>query len=170
MAPMIRTRPWEVAQVAGGELVQTSDNAVLPYGAAQTLSGRISAVTEPGELSVHYPFPTKDLVTLDDALKYGSRAARARFAVYLGDLGADTAATARDILTRVPTPENAVLLAVSPNQKAIEVVYGSEVRGRGIEEAAPLGVSAAAASFKEGNLIDGLISAVRVLSAGVSPR
>lgn len=156
--------------MAGGELVQTSDNAVLPYGAAQTLSGRISAVTEPGELSVHYPFPTKDLVTLDDALKYGSRAARARFAVYLGDLGADTAATARDILTRVATPENAVLLAVSPNQKAIEVVYGSEVRGRGIEEAAPLGVSAAAASFKEGNLIDGLISAVRVLSAGVSPR
>jgi hypothetical protein len=48
-------------------------------------------------------------------------------------------------------------------------VYGSEVKGRGIEEAAPLGVSAAAASFKEGNLMDGLISAVRVLSAGVSP-
>jgi hypothetical protein len=31
-------------------------------------------------------------------------------------------------------------------------------------------VSAAAASFKEGNLIVGLISGVRVLSAGVSPR
>ena len=89
--------------------------------------------------------------------------------MYLGDLGDDTAATARDILAKVPTPDNAVLLAVSPNQKAIEVVYGSEVKGRGIEEAAPLGVSAAAASFKEGNLIDGLISAVRVLSAGVSP-
>jgi hypothetical protein len=74
------------------------------------------------------------------------------------------------ILARVPTPENAVLLAVSPNQRAIEVVYGSEVKGRGIEEAAPLGVSAAAASFQEGDLIDGLISAVRVLSAGVSPR
>ena len=47
-----------------------------------------------------------------------------RFAVYLGDLGVDTAATARDILAKVPTPDNAVLLAVSPNQKAIEVVYG----------------------------------------------
>jgi hypothetical protein len=88
--------------------------------------------------------------------------------VYLGDLGEDTAATARDILAKVPTPDNAVLLAVSPNQRAIEVVYGSWVKGRGIEEAAPLGVSAAAASFKEGNLMDGLISAVRVLSAGVS--
>jgi hypothetical protein len=156
--------------VAAGELVKTSDGAVLPYGYAQTLSGRISGVTEPGELSVHYPFPIKDLVILDDALKYGSRAARARFAVYLGDLGEDTAGTARMILARVPTPDNAVLLAVSPNQRVIEVVYGSEVKGRGIEEAAPLGVSAAAASFQEGDLIDGLISAVRVLSAGVSPR
>ncbi|MGE0216002.1 DUF5130 domain-containing protein [Mycolicibacterium sp.] len=158
--------------MASGDVATRGTAAVaeLPFGAAVTSSGRISAVTEPGELSVHYPFPTMDLVVLDNALKYGSRAAKARFAVYIGDLGADTAASAREILARVPTPDNAVLLAVSPNQRAIEVVYGSQVKGRGIEEAAPLGVSAAAASFKEGNLIDGLISAVRVLSAGVSPR
>lgn len=154
----------EVSRVASTELAE------LPYGSAITSSGRISAVTGPGELSVHYPFPTKDLVILDNALKFGSRNAKARFAVYIGDLGEDTAATARELLARVPTPDNAVLLAVSPNQKAIEVVYGSEVQGRGIEESAPLGVSAAAASFKEGNLIDGLISGIRVLSAGVSPR
>ncbi|KHO23935.1 hypothetical protein QQ44_17370 [Mycolicibacterium setense] len=151
------------------ELATATRELDLPYGYALTYSGRISGVTEPGELSVHYPFPTMDLVVLDDALKYGSRAAKARFAIYIGDLGADTAATARDILAKVPTPDNAVLLAVSPDQHAIEVVYGADVKGRGIEEAAPLGVSAAAASFKEGNLIDGLISAVRVLSAGVSP-
>jgi len=155
--------------VASGEVAKVVDPANLPYGYAVTNSGRVSGVTEPGELSVHYPFSVKDLVVLDDALKYGSRGSKARFAVYVGDLGEDTAATARDILAKVPTPDNAVLLAVSPNQKAIEVVYGAEVKGRGIEEAAPLGVSAAAASFKEGNLIDGLISAVRVLSAGVAP-
>ena len=63
-----------------------------------------------------YPFPAEDLVVLDDALKYGSRGAKARFAVYLGHLGDDTAATARDILAKVPTPDNAVLLAVSPDQ------------------------------------------------------
>ena len=153
----------EVATVASGEVAE------LPSGSVVTTSGRISGVTEPGALSVHYPFPVKDLVVLDDALKYGSRAAKARFAVYVGDLGADTAARAREILANVPTPGNAVLLAVSPNQKAIEVVYGSDVSGRGIEESAPLGVSAAAASLKDGNLIDGLISAVRVMSAGVSP-
>jgi hypothetical protein len=157
--------------VASGEVatVAPAEVAELPRGFVVTTSGRISGVTEPGDVSVTYPFPVKDLVILDDALKYGSRPAKARFAVYLGDLGDDTAARAREILAKVPTPGNAVLLAVSPNQRAIEVVYGSDVQGRGIEESAPLGVSAAAASFKEGNLMDGLISAVRVLSAGVSP-
>lgn len=154
--------------MASGDIT-TVDPANLPVGWAVTSSGRLSGVTEPGELSVHYPFPVKDLVFLDDALKYGSRAAKARFAVYIGNLGADTAATARQILAQVPTPNNAVLLAVSPDQRAIEVVYGVDVKGRGIEEAAPLGVSAAAASFKDGNLMDGLISAVRVMSAGVTP-
>ncbi len=115
-----------------------------------------------------YPFSTKDLVTLDGALTEGTRQAKARFAVYVGDLGSDPAARARDILADVPTPDNAVLLAVSPDQHAIEVVYGADVRGRGAETAAPLGVSAAAASFARGNLMDGLISAVRVMSAGIS--
>ena len=56
------------------------------------------------------------------------------------------------------------------DQRAIEVVYGSDVKGRGIEESAPLGVSAAAELLKDGKLMDGLIKAVQVMSAGVSPR
>lgn len=156
--------------MASGELVTTSaEIAELPRGFVVTNSGRISGVTEPGELSLTYPFPVTELVLLDDALKFGSRAAKARFAVFLGDLGEDTAATARQILAKVPTPDNAVLLAVSPNQRAIEVVYGSDVKGRGIEESAPKGVSAAAELFKDGKLIPGLIKAVEVMSAGVSP-
>ena len=156
--------------MASGEVAtRESGGLELPRGFVVTTSGRISGVTEPGHVSVTYPFPVKDLVRLDDALKYGSRAAKARFAVYVGDLGADTAAGARDVLAKVPTPNNAVLLAVSPDQKAIEVVYGSEVQGRGIEESAPLGVKAAAASFNYDNLIGGLVSAIKVMSAGVSP-
>jgi hypothetical protein len=143
--------------------------AELPPGSVITTSGRISGVTEPGEVSVHYPFPINDLVTLDDALTYGSRAAGARFAVYIGGLGTDTGARAREILAEVPTPDDAVLIAVSPDQHAIEIVYGSQVRGRGAESAAPLGVAAAASAFKDGKLIDGLVSAVRVTSAGISP-
>ena len=154
--------------MASGE-VATIQPAELPNGSVITTSGRISGVTEPGEASVHYPFPIIDLVILDDALTYGSRAAGARFAVYIGDLGGDTAARAREILGKVPTPNNAVLIAVSPDQHAIEVAYGSEVRGRGVESSAPLGVAAAASALKDGELIDGLVSAIRVTSAGISP-
>ncbi|MBV8964715.1 MAG: DUF5130 domain-containing protein [Mycobacteriaceae bacterium] len=154
--------------MASGELA-TLREPDLPLGWVITSSGRISGVTQPGDVSVHYPFPTMDLVTLDDALTYGTRASKARMAVYLGDLGDDPAARAREILAQVPTPNDAVLLAVSPNQRAIEVVYGAGVKGRGAESAAPLGVAAAASSFRAGNLMDGLISAVRVLSAGISP-
>lgn len=143
--------------------------ANLPLGWAVTASGRLSGVSEPGVLPVQYPFPTMDLVKLDDALTYGSRQSKARFAVYIGDLGADTAGRAREILGEVPTPNNAVLLAVSPDQRSIEVVYGADLRGRGADSAAPLGVSAAASAFKEeGNLIDGLVSAIRVMSAAIS--
>jgi len=154
--------------VASGDLATLPESG-LPLGSVITSSGRISSVTQPGEVSVDYPFSTMELVTLDDALTYGSRASKARMAVYIGDLGADPALRAREILAEVPTPNDAVLLAVSPNQHAIEVVYGEGVQGRGAESAAPLGVAAAASAFKEGNLMDGLISAVRVLSAGISP-
>lgn len=154
--------------MAHGE-VATREPAGLPKGFVITTSGRVSGVTEPGELSSRYPFPIKDLVAIDDALKYGSRQSMTRFAIYLGDLGSDTAARAREILAQVPTPSNAVLLAVSPNQSVIEVVYGAEVRGRGAESAAPLGVAAASSAFEQGHLVEGLISAIRVLSAGISP-
>lgn len=159
---------WGVEPVATGE-VATIDQGDLPYGSAITYSGRISGVTEPGEASLHYPFPVKELVALDDALTYGSRASKARFAVYIGDLGSDTAERAGEILAKVPTPNDAVLVAVSPDQRAIEVVYGAGVGARIAPVAASQGVAAATAAFTDGKLIDGLVSAVQVLSAGITP-
>jgi len=153
---------------AGNHAVARFEADNLPLGWAVTSSGRLSGVTDSGQSSVQYPFPNMDLVELDETLTFATRQSKARFAVYIGDLGADPSARAREILADVPTPDNAVLLAVSPDQHVIEVAYGADVRGRGVESAAPLGVSAAAAAFKEGNLIDGLISAVLVMSAGIA--
>ena len=155
--------------MAGGEYtVSLIDGSRLPVGFAVSSSGRISAAVEPHSRAMRYPFSNMDLIALDDTLTYASRQSKARFAVYIGDLGADAAGRAREILADVPTPNNAVLLAVSPDQRSIEVVYGADVRGRGAESAAALGLSAAASSFRAGdNLIDGLISAVRVMSAGI---
>ena len=155
--------------MATGEFLATrSESTRLPIGWAVSSSGRLSVAADPSELPGHFPFSTADLMALDNALTNATRQSKARFAVYVGDLGADTAARAREVLADVPTPNNAVLLAVSPDQRAIEVTYGADLRGRGVESVAPLGVSAAASAFQEGNLIDGLISAVRVMSAAIA--
>ena len=155
--------------MATGEQVVARPTAErLPVGWVVSSSGRLSVASEPGDLPLQYPFSTMDLIALDDALTSASRQSRARFSVYVGDLGPDTMATAQQILADVPTPGNAVLLAVSPDERAIEVVFGAELRGRGAESAAPLGVSAAASSFRQGNLIDGLVSAIRVMSAAIA--
>jgi len=154
--------------VDAGNQLAYRDTAALPAGWAVTSSGRMSIATEPENMPGQYPFRTMELVTLDSALTRATRQSRARFAVYIGDLGAEPAASARHLLTGVETPNNAVLLAVSPDQHAIEVAYGADLHGRGIESAAPLGVAAAASAFREGNLMDGLISAIRVMSAGIA--
>lgn len=153
---------------AGEQIVMRRDAGSLALGSVVSASGRLSVACEPSQLPSQYPFSTLNLITLDDALTSASRQSRARFAVYIGELGGDTVASAQRILADVPTPDNAVLLAVSPDERVIEVVYGAELRGRGAESAAPLGVSAAASSFRQGNLVDGLISAIRVLSAGIA--
>lgn len=140
----------------------------LPPGWVVTAGGRISGVRDPARPAVQYPFPDRQLIELDTALTNATRRARARFAVYIGDLGADTAARAREILGSVPTAANAVLLAVSPDQRAIEVVYGSGVRGRGVESSAPRGVVTAAAALREGDLVGGLVSALQVMAAGIA--
>ena len=152
----------------GEHLATRYDLDRLPIGWALTASGRLSVAADSSELFGQFPFPRADLMALDNALTNASRQSKARFAVYVGDLGVDTAARAREVLAEVPTPNNAVLLAVSPDQRAIEVTYGADLRGRGADSAAPRGVSVAAPAFREGNLIGGLISAVRVMSAGIA--
>jgi hypothetical protein len=65
----------------------------------------------------------------------------------------------------VPTPNQAVLLAVDFNRHVIEVVYGAGIRGCGIRTAAPRAVAAAVSEFKSSeDLMRGLIRAVGVLA------
>ena len=158
-----------MAQVATGEFaVKHYNSAELPLGWAVTSSGRLWWPPIPANY-LALPLP---VIGPDGAGQCADQCQPAVQgpvrAVYVGDLGADTAASARAVLADADA-NNAVLLAVSPDQRAIEVTYGADLRGRGIESAAPLGVSAAASAFREGNLIDGLISALRVMSAGIAP-
>nr|WP_221472645.1 DUF5130 family protein [Amycolatopsis umgeniensis] len=134
------------------------------YGAAVTSSGRISAAKmyEPaGPIS---PFTTQQLARLDEALTLASRETGLDFSVYLGDLGEDTRVTAEGLLASTEDPADAVLVAVSPGQRAIEIVTGSQAKHRLPDRGAKLAVASMVASFKEGDLIGGVVNALRMLS------
>ncbi|AUH69356.1 DUF5130 domain-containing protein [Gordonia sp. PS3] len=139
----------------------------LPLGTVVTSSGRISAALFPGDGFGTPPFTRDELIMLDDALSQASEVALVRFSVYIGELGSDPVAGAREILAQAPEPAHGALIAVSPNSKDVAVVSGALVAGRVNDRVAELGVSAALSSFKRGDLIDGLVSALRVMATAV---
>ena len=61
-----------------------------------------------------------------------------------------------------------MLIAVSPNQRVIEVRSGRGIAHRVDDRIAQLGVTAALSPFRDGDLIDGLVAAVRVMSAAIA--
>lgn len=137
----------------------------LPLGSVVTSSGRISTAevyTEPDLEAL--PFTPVQLTRLDEALTLASRDSGLRFSVYLGDLGARPTDTAQQLHGQMEGTDEAVLVAVSPGQKVVEVVTGPEARVRLPDRGAKLAVMSMVASFKEGDLLGGLLSGLRMLA------
>jgi uncharacterized protein DUF5130 len=173
--------------VAAGELARASDehgrtetaeaqiveDPEHGYAAAVTASGRISIARQRQPAKPELPFSPVQLSRLDEALTLSSRASGLHFSVYLGDLGPDTRETAETLhSSHGAAAAESVLIAVSPGQRRVEIVTGAEAARRLPDRACNLAVMSMVASFKEGDLIGGLVSALRMLSdqAGRAPR
>ncbi|MFC4947220.1 DUF5130 family protein [Pseudonocardia sp. GCM10023141] len=148
----------------GGE-VATVDPSDLPTGSVLTSSGRVSAAEVYAEPSrTDHPFSPVQLSRLDEALTFASRETGLRFSVYLGDLGPDSRARAGELLSALEGSGEAVLVAVSPEQRVVEVLTGEEARIRLPDRGAKLAVMSMVASFKESDLLGGLLSGLRMLA------
>lgn len=164
--------------MAAGELVRATQAQAVEdpehgYAAAVTASGRLSVARVRQPAKSDLPFSPVQLARLDEALTLSSRASGLRFTVYLGDLAEDTRATAEGLHASTgAAATDTVLIAVSPGQRKVEVVTGEEASRRLPDRACNLAVMSMVASFKEGDLIGGLVSALRMLSdqAGRAPR
>ncbi|MET7767273.1 DUF5130 domain-containing protein [Nocardia sp. NPDC005366] len=139
----------------------------LPHGYALTSSGRVSGVHEAGDVFKEVPFSDNERLAIDNVLTEATRATKVRFNIYIGDLGADPAAGVDAIFPTTPEAARSVLIAVSPNDKAIEVRSGADVADRANDRVCQLGVTAALSSFRQGEMIDGLVSAIRVMAAAI---
>ncbi|OQS16649.1 DUF5130 domain-containing protein [Nocardia donostiensis] len=141
--------------------------ADLPRGYVLTSSGRVSGVHEAGDLFREAPFSDEERLLMDNVLLEATRATKVRFNVYIGDLDGDPATAVDELFPTTPEAARSVLIAVSPNDRAVEVRSGKDVTDRATERVCQLGVTAALSSMRQGQLIDGLVSAVRVMAAAI---
>jgi hypothetical protein len=162
--------------VATGELTKRVDESELGYGEALMATGRVSAAKMYEPEAPSGPFNTRQLARLDEALTFASRETGLDFSLYLGELGEDSRAAAEKLHATTTDPSNSVLIAVSPGERKIEIVTGRAAYLRLPDRGAKLAVASMVASFKEGDLVrglvNGLVNALRMLSdqAGPAPR
>ena len=171
---MASSRPEQAVEerMVTGELTHDSgerpSDAIeqLPHGSVRTDSGRTSAAKDVGgEAAPGLPFSAAQLARLDEALTLASKSTRLRFSVYLGDLGTDSRAGANGLLDQLGAAAiDSVVIAIDPARRKLEIVTGTEAHTRLPDRGAKLAVMSMIASFKEGDLIGGLLSGLRMLA------
>ncbi len=141
------------------------DQQELALGEVVVGTGRVSAARQVRPVLPTLPFSKSQLVTLDDALARASRSAGLHFSVYLGDLGTATRARAEELHDSMGgRADDAVLVAVSPGQRVVEVVTGCKAHHRLPDRVCKLAVETMISAFKEGDLTGGLTSGLRILA------
>jgi hypothetical protein len=142
----------------------------LAPGEAVVGTGRISVARRITPVLPTLPFSTSQLATLDDELARVSRTVGLHFSVYLGDLGPDTRSRAEELHDLMGhQADNAVLVAVSPGQRVVEVVTGGKAYHRLPDRGCKLAVESMVAAFKEGDLAGGLTAGLRILADNTDP-
>lgn len=124
-----------------------------------------TAPTRNDETGSEQIFSFQELARLDEALTMSSRETGLRFTLYVGDLGRPTRNQAEELHARSGrNPTDAVLIAVSPGQKVVEVVTGAGAARRIPDRACALAVLSMTGSFAAGDLVGGIINGLRQLS------
>jgi uncharacterized membrane protein YgcG len=117
------------------------------------------------------PFTTPQLLRMDEALRVADRSTGLTFSIYVGDLDEPTREHAEKLHSQLSDPDRSVLIAVSPNQRALEIVTGAQARRRIPDRSAKLAALSAAAAFAGGDLTGGIVAAIAQLAeyAGAAP-
>jgi hypothetical protein len=122
--------------------------------------GEVTPLEQPAD----GPFTTRQLLRLDEALRIADQATGLSFSVYLGDLDEPVRAAAEELHRRTRDQQRSVLIAVSPNQRKLEIVTGAEARKRISDRDAKLAGLSMAASFSGGDLAGGLLIGIDQLA------
>lgn len=103
------------------------------------------------------PFTTRQLLRLDRALRVADTSTGLTFSVYVGELEEPVRGHAEKLHGQLSDPARSVLLAISPNQRQLEIITGAETRRRIQDRDAKLAALSMAAAFAGGDLTGGII-------------
>ena len=111
------------------------------------------------------PFTFKEMDRLSEAITMSSRESEINFSIYIGDLGSDrrgeVASRHRSFGAQAA---NTCLIAVSPNEHAVEIGVGEQAAKRLSDRSCQLAVASMVSSFQGGDLVGGIINGLRLLS------
>jgi hypothetical protein len=109
------------------------------------------------------PFTTPQLIRLDEALRLADQGSGLTFSVYVGDLDEPVRGHAEKLHGQLAEPDRSVLLALSPNQRVLEIVTGALARRRIPDRSAKLAALSMSAAFGGGDLAGGLVTGLAQL-------
>jgi len=137
---------WE-AQVTAGDTTSRAEDLLADRAAV-----------------LYGPFTTPQLLRLDEALRLADQSTDLVFSVYVGELDDPVRGHAEKLHSQLADPDRSVLVCVSPNQRALEIVTGTEARKRVQDRDCKLAALSMAASFSGGDLAGGIVSGLAQLA------
>jgi uncharacterized membrane protein YgcG len=151
----------EIGEHAGGQPLTALDSP----GGETTVAEPEQTTSDAGVAALDGPFTTRQLLRLDEALRMADEETGLTFSVYLGDLDEPVRQHAEKLHKQLDGAERAVLIAVSPNQRVLEIVTGNEARKRISDRDAKLAALSMAAAFAGGDLAGGVLSGLDQLAS-----
>ena len=113
---------------------------------------------------VNGPLSTRALLRIDEALRLADASTGLTFSVYIGELGEASRETAELLHGRLADPDVSILIAISPNERVLEVVTGSRARRRVLDRSAKLAALSMSAAFAGGDLGGGIVAGLAQLA------
>jgi hypothetical protein len=110
------------------------------------------------------PLSTRSLLRVDEALRLADASTGLTFSVYIGDLGESSRETAELMHGRLANPDQSVLIAISPNERQLEIVTGNLARRRVLDRDAKLAALSMSAAFAGGDLGGGIVAGLAQLA------
>lgn len=110
------------------------------------------------------PLPTRALLRIDEALRLADATTGLTFSVYIGDLQNPSRGHAEKLHGQLADPDSSVLIAISPNQRLLEIVTGHAVRRRLPDRDCKLAALSMAAAFGGGDLGGGIVAGLAQLA------